>query len=83
MSCRSQVGNAASCAEFVFFQLLSLLRNPAQLTEAIKDRQLGTPMGKTLKGRTAVIVGFGAIGQELNQRLQAFGNKPDPDPNSH
>ncbi len=41
----------------------------------MQQRKLGAPMGQTLKGRTAAIVGFGGIGQELATRLHGFEMK--------
>jgi phosphoglycerate dehydrogenase-like enzyme len=39
----------------------------------LRERRLGAPVGTTLAGKTAAIVGFGAIGRALAQRLRPFG----------
>lgn len=68
-------GNAESVAELSIFFMLALVRQYPQAHAALQQRKLGGPMGGTLKGRTAAIVGFGGIGQELAARLRAFEMK--------
>jgi phosphoglycerate dehydrogenase-like enzyme len=68
-------GNAESVAELSILFMLALARKYPQTQESIKQRKLGAPMGQTLKGRTAAIVGFGGIGQELAKRLHGFEMK--------
>ncbi len=68
-------GNAESVAELSLLFMLALARQYPQAQEALQQRKLGTPMGSALKGRTAAIIGFGGIGQELAQRLRAFEMK--------
>ncbi len=43
------------------------------MERALDERRLGTPLGSQLAGRTALLVGFGAIGRQLAPRLHAFG----------
>ncbi|MGE0825061.1 MAG: 2-hydroxyacid dehydrogenase [Candidatus Binatia bacterium] len=68
-------GNAESVAELSILFMLALGRKYPQTQESLRQRKLGTPMGQALKGRTAAIIGFGGIGQELAQRLRAFEMK--------
>jgi phosphoglycerate dehydrogenase-like enzyme len=41
----------------------------------LQQRKLGAPLGQALKGRTAAIIGYGGIGQEVVQRLAGFEMK--------
>lgn len=68
-------GNAESVAELSILFMLALARKYPQTQESLKQRKLGAPMGQTLKGRTAAIIGFGGIGQELAQRLRGLAMK--------
>lgn len=68
-------GNAESVAELSIMFMLMLVRQYPQAHASFQQRKLGGPMGGTLKGRTAAIVGFGGIGQELATRLRAFEMK--------
>ena len=65
-------GNAESVAELSILFMLALSRKYPQTQESLRQRKLGAPMGQTLKGRTAAIIGFGGIGQELAKRLTGF-----------
>lgn len=65
-------GNAESCAELAMLFMLALARRYPQTQESLRQRKLGAPMGMALKGRTAAIIGFGGIGQELARRLSSF-----------
>ncbi len=68
-------GNAESVAELSLLFMLALARRYPQAQEALQQRKLGTPFGSALKGRTAAIIGFGGIGQELAKRLRGFEMK--------
>jgi phosphoglycerate dehydrogenase-like enzyme len=68
-------GNAESCAELATLFMLALARRYPQTQESLRQRKLGAPMGISLKGRTAAIIGFGGIGQELARRLSGFEMK--------
>ena len=65
-------GNAESVAELSLLFMLTLARKYPQTQESLQQRKLGAPMGQALKGRTAAIIGFGGIGQELAKRLAGF-----------
>jgi phosphoglycerate dehydrogenase-like enzyme len=68
-------GNAESVAELSLLFMLALARQYPRAQECLQQRKLGTPMGMALKGRTAAIVGYGGIGQEVAQRLAGFAMK--------
>ena len=68
-------GNAESVAELSVLFMLALSRKYPQTQESLQQRKLGAPMGQSLKGRTAAIIGFGGIGQELAKRLAGFEMK--------
>lgn len=68
-------GNAESVAELSLFFMLALARKYPQAKESIEHKRLGTPMGQTLKGRTAAIIGYGGIGREVARRLHGFEMK--------
>ena len=65
-------GNAESVAELAVMLMLALAR---QLPKAQKNISIGSvagPRGWSLKGRTALIVGYGGIGHEVARRLSGF-----------
>jgi phosphoglycerate dehydrogenase-like enzyme len=68
-------GNAESVAELTLLFMLALARQYPRSQECLQQRKLGTPMGMALKGRTAAIVGYGGIGQEVARRLAGFDMK--------
>ncbi|MBI3245171.1 MAG: hydroxyacid dehydrogenase [Deltaproteobacteria bacterium] len=68
-------GNAESCAELSILFMLTLARKYPQAQENLQQRKLGAPLGMALKGRTAAIIGFGGIGQELARRLAGLEMK--------
>ncbi|XP_074583404.1 uncharacterized protein LOC141839536 isoform X1 [Curcuma longa] len=71
----SMTGNAASCAEMAIYFMLGLLRKQKEMEVAVKQKNLGVPVGENLFGKTVFILGFGAIGVDLAKRLQPFGVK--------
>jgi phosphoglycerate dehydrogenase-like enzyme len=68
-------GNAESVAELTLLFMLALARQYSRTQECLQQSKLGTPMGMALKGRTAAIIGYGGIGQEVAQRLAGFEMK--------
>jgi phosphoglycerate dehydrogenase-like enzyme len=68
-------GSAAAVAEIAILHLLALSRRLDESRAALRDRRLGEPIGVSLAGRTATVVGLGGIGREVATRLQAFGTR--------
>ncbi|RLA38798.1 MAG: hydroxyacid dehydrogenase [Gammaproteobacteria bacterium] len=68
-------GNAESVAEVAVMHMLNLSRRYAAACQSIQDRKVSTPTSWSLKGRTALIVGYGGIGLEVARRLSGFEMK--------
>lgn len=68
-------GNAESVAELTLLFMLALARQYPRTQESLRQKMLGTPMGRALKGRTAAIIGYGGIGREVARRLAGFDMK--------
>ena len=67
-------GNADSVAELALLHVLALVRRLDEAREALWNRRWEErPLGGTLLGSTILIVGLGAIGVALVQRLSGFG----------
>jgi phosphoglycerate dehydrogenase-like enzyme len=67
-------GNAESVAEWCVMAAIAISRRLPLAQENIRaGGTWGTPLGRTLMGRTAGIVGLGGIGQALALRLRPFG----------
>lgn len=67
-------GNAESVAEWCVMAALALSRDLLRFKERMAAGDgWGSPVGQGLAGRTAGIVGYGGIGQQLAHRLLAFG----------
>ena len=69
----SATPNAASCAEMAIYFALAILRRAPELAQSLATRRLGAPPGRTLTGKTALIMGWGGIARELAPRLAALG----------
>ena len=67
------VPNAVSCAEMAIFLALAVLRRLPELQASLAARTLGAPPGRTLTGKTALVIGFGNIARQLVPRLAALG----------
>ncbi len=68
-----QTGNAVSVAEWVLLLMLALARDYPGQANSIEQRRLGIPVGKTLYGKLAAIVGLGNLGAAIAERLKALG----------
>lgn len=68
-------GNAESVAELAIFLMLALARQFPKTQERLRGRAFGSPLGRSLKGRTAAVIGYGGIGRELARRLLSFDMK--------
>ncbi|MDJ0391683.1 2-hydroxyacid dehydrogenase [Roseomonas sp. E05] len=67
-------GNAESVAEWCIMAALALSRHLPDLSARMRHGGAwGGPVGRSLLGRTACIVGLGGIGQALASRLRPFG----------
>ncbi|CAL5066112.1 unnamed protein product [Urochloa decumbens] len=71
----SMTGNAVSCAEMAIYLTLGVLRKQKLMDTAVNQKDLGSPTGETIFGKTVLILGFGAIGLEIAKRLKPFGVK--------
>lgn len=65
-------GNAASVAEHAIFLMLALARKFPRAVDNVQRRVFGSPLGLSLTGKTAAILGVGSIGTELARRLQGL-----------
>ncbi len=77
--------NADSTAEHALLLMLGLSRRIHECFEAFQTGLWGAPVGNTLMGRTALIVGLGRVGKALAIRLNALGMRVEairrtPDP---
>ena len=66
-------GNALSCAEMAIYLALACLRSASAMAESIQQGRVGVPLGKTLYGKSVLIVGFGGIAKELVPRCASHG----------
>ncbi|KAL3634718.1 hypothetical protein CASFOL_021772 [Castilleja foliolosa] len=68
-------GNASSCAEMAIYLMLGLLRKQNEIPVAVRQKNLGSPIGDSLLGKTVFILGFGNMGAQLAKRLRPFDVK--------
>lgn len=79
-------GNAESVAEWSVMAAIAVMRQlPVALDEIRGGASWGKPIGRSLLGKTAGLVGMGGIGEALAARLAPFGMrmigvKRTPDP---
>jgi phosphoglycerate dehydrogenase-like enzyme len=66
-------GNADGVAELAIMDLLALLRNLDAAREAVRERRLGEPIGRSLQGLNVTVLGVGAIGARVARLLNGFG----------
>lgn len=64
--------NASSVAELTMCLILMLARNITPATQALKQGDWPRLKGLSLEGKTIGIIGLGAIGKQLAQRLTSF-----------
>ncbi len=65
-------GNAESVAELGIYLMIGLARDVRAMDRNLRERRMGEPRGRTLKGQTVGLVGLGGIGRALIRRLKAF-----------
>ncbi len=69
-----ETGNAISVAEWAIFLMIGASRNVRPMLDAIADpSRRATRVNQALSGKTACIVGLGAIGRLLAERLLPLG----------
>jgi len=69
--------NADSTAEHAVFLMMGISRKIHECFSSLKNGICGSPLGEALFGKTALIVGFGRVGQVLARRLIALGMRVD------
>lgn len=77
--------NAESTSEHAVFLMMAVARRFNRFREQFKTGPWGAPLGMSLFGRRALIVGLGRVGQALCRRLKYLGMevsavKAHPDP---
>ena len=83
----TETGNAESVAEWCVMAALALSRNLGEVHASIRNGTAwGGPIGHSIAGATAGIVGLGGIGTALAERLRPFAmdligvtSRPDPE----
>ncbi len=65
-------GNADSVADIGIYLMIGLSRDARAMRRSMRERKMGIPRGRALKGKTAGIVGLGGIGRALVRRLKTF-----------
>jgi phosphoglycerate dehydrogenase-like enzyme len=77
--------HSPAVAEHALTLVMALLRRLPGAIDRARDREWRPEMATELAGRTATILGFGSIGQQIAQRLSALGaevigvrRKPEP-----
>ena len=68
-------GNGESVAELAILFMLYLAKRVPQALEALKERRWDQPVGQSLLGKSACILGAGEIGSLIAERLKPFGMK--------
>jgi hypothetical protein len=66
-------GNADGVADTAVLLTLAGLRRLDQSRQALADGRWGEPAGRTLTGRTVVVLGLGDVGERVVARLRGFG----------
>jgi len=66
-------GSGQAVVELAVFLLLALARRLPVARRAFAERQIGTPLGRELAGKTLGIIGMGRIGTGVAERARALG----------
>lgn len=66
-------GNADGVADTAVLLTLAALRRLDESRQALAHGRWGEPAGRTLTGRTVVVVGLGDVGKRVVARLHGFG----------
>jgi phosphoglycerate dehydrogenase-like enzyme len=65
--------NAGAVGEVAVMHLLALTRRLHTAGEAVAAAKLGQPVGVSLLGKRVVVIGRGAVGRAVAERLAGFG----------
>lgn len=65
--------NADSTAEHAVFLMFAVARRIHECSDAFRHGLWGTPVGRTLGGADALVVGLGRVGSALARKLTALG----------
>ena len=68
----TECSNDKSSAEHAIYLALAVCRDQKAMQHSLLTGRLGFPTGRSLYGSTALIYGFGGIGQQVAKRLSAF-----------
>ncbi|HEY1274054.1 MAG TPA: NAD(P)-dependent oxidoreductase [Thermoleophilaceae bacterium] len=68
-------GNADGVADTAVLLTLAAVRRLDESRHALADGRWGEPAGRTLAGRTVVVVGLGDVGDRVVARLRGFGSR--------
>lgn len=65
--------NSESASELAIMHLLLHARHYTESQRTFAEGRLGEPVGSTLVGKTAVVLGLGPVGQAIARKLKPFG----------
>ncbi|SHF09981.1 Phosphoglycerate dehydrogenase [Fodinibius roseus] len=68
----AESGNAESVAEHAIMLMMMLSRKFHEIQNVLQAREVGRPIGQTLFGKRACIIGLGGIGRALARRLHSL-----------
>jgi phosphoglycerate dehydrogenase-like enzyme len=71
--CNVPGANAASVAETALFLMLALARRLPEARRAFRERTVGAPVGRELRGKTVGIIGLGRSGSALAEAARGLG----------
>jgi phosphoglycerate dehydrogenase-like enzyme len=71
--CNAPGTNHVAVAEAALFLLLSLARRAPLAARAFAERQVGTPLGIELTGKTLGVIGMGRAGTAVAERARGLG----------
>jgi phosphoglycerate dehydrogenase-like enzyme len=70
-----RTGNAVSVAEHALLLMLALSRGLERTKRSLQEQTIGEPAGIALCGKHACVIGLGAVGTAVAERLHALGMK--------
>lgn len=71
--CNAPGANHISVAEHALYLLLALARRAPAAASAFQAREVGTPLGMELFGKTLGVIGMGKTGSAVAERARALG----------